>query len=358
MLVSAVRQHESATCKHTLPPFRASVPTPTPHATPLGCHRAPGWAPGEKTAYKGGRYDNSERLSGWIHLASWISLGYLLLQQSCPASALLITATSRAIRIKGHGPCAWSPSPGGSWAEPHLCIWNRDYRPGILHVASLILSTTLLLFSRLVVSDFLWPHRLQHTRPPRPSPTPGARSNSCPLSRRSQLTISSSVVPFSSYAQSFPASGSGNLTLKVSGIQLQNFHRTVQRLWEGTNKTLCAPGPRRKDQWPHKRLSQTCLWVFGSLWQWVNSGSTTLGGVYCIILPLMIKLENKSRVQTKFAGQGVRIGWSGVLIFTLSLFLLLLFISAQNQVSVNFTSYPPLKQSSPPKGSLIKVGWM
>ena len=41
---------------------------------------------------------------------------------------------------------------------------------------------------------------------------------------------------------------------------------------------------------------------------WVDSGSTTLGGVYCIILPLMIKLENKSRVQTKFAGQGVRIG--------------------------------------------------
>ena len=50
-----------------------------------------------------------------------------------------------------------------------------------------------------------------------------------------------------------------------------------------------------------------------SVWEslaeaWVNSGSTTLGGVYCIILPLMIKLENKSRVQTKFAGQGVRIG--------------------------------------------------
>ena len=31
------------------------------------------------------------------------------------------------------------------------------------------------------------------------------------------------------------------------------------RLLEGTNKTLCAPGPRRKEQWPHKRLSQTCL---------------------------------------------------------------------------------------------------
>ena len=38
------------------------------------------------------------------------------------------------------------------------------------------------------------------------------------------------------------------------------------RLLEGTNKTLCAPGPRRKEQCPHKRLSQTCLWVSRSLW--------------------------------------------------------------------------------------------
>ena len=38
------------------------------------------------------------------------------------------------------------------------------------------------------------------------------------------------------------------------------------RLLEGTNKTLCAPGPRTKEQWPHKRLSQTCLWVAMSLW--------------------------------------------------------------------------------------------
>ena len=36
---------------------------------------------------------------------------------------------------------------------------------------------------------------------------------------------------------------------------------------EDTNKTLCVPVPRRKEQWPHKRLTQTCLWVFRSLWQ-------------------------------------------------------------------------------------------
>ena len=63
-------------------------------------------------------------------------------------------------------------------------------------------------FSCSVVSDSLWPHELQHARPPCPSPTPGVHSNSCPLSRWCHLTISSSVIPFSSCPQSFPASGS------------------------------------------------------------------------------------------------------------------------------------------------------
>ena len=63
-------------------------------------------------------------------------------------------------------------------------------------------------FSCSVVSSSLQPHRLQHARPPSPSPTPGAYSNSCPLSRRSHPTILSSVIPFSSCLQSFPASGS------------------------------------------------------------------------------------------------------------------------------------------------------
>ena len=64
-------------------------------------------------------------------------------------------------------------------------------------------------FSCSVVSGSLWPHGLQHTRPPYPSPTPGVYSNSCPLSWRCHLiTISSSVVPSSRCLQSFPASGS------------------------------------------------------------------------------------------------------------------------------------------------------
>ena len=63
-------------------------------------------------------------------------------------------------------------------------------------------------FSRSVLSDTLWCHGLQQTRPPCPSPTPGVYPNSCPLSRWCHSAISSSVVPFSSCLQSFPASGS------------------------------------------------------------------------------------------------------------------------------------------------------
>ena len=63
-------------------------------------------------------------------------------------------------------------------------------------------------FSRLVVSDSLWPHGLQHARPPWPSQTPRVYSNSCTSSWWCHPTISSSVIPFSSCLQSFPASGS------------------------------------------------------------------------------------------------------------------------------------------------------
>ena len=63
-------------------------------------------------------------------------------------------------------------------------------------------------FSRSVVSNSLWPHGLQHARQPCPSPTPGVHSNSRPLSQWCHPTISSSVVPFSSCPQSFPASES------------------------------------------------------------------------------------------------------------------------------------------------------
>ena len=81
---------------------------------------------------------------------------------------------------------------------------EREWDEGGYH-RSLQLSVQ---FSCSVVPNSLWPQGLQHARLPCPSPTPGAYSNSCPLSQWCHPTISSSVVPFSSHFQSFPSSGS------------------------------------------------------------------------------------------------------------------------------------------------------
>ena len=62
-------------------------------------------------------------------------------------------------------------------------------------------------FSCSVISDSSWPHELQHASPPCPLPAARGYPNPCPLSRWCHPTISSSVVPFSSCPQSFPASG-------------------------------------------------------------------------------------------------------------------------------------------------------
>ena len=72
----------------------------------------------------------------------------------------------------------------------------------------LIYSYVSVQFSHSVVSNSLWPHGLQHARLPCPSPTPGACSNSCPLSWWCDPTISSTVIPFSSCLRYFLAQGS------------------------------------------------------------------------------------------------------------------------------------------------------
>ena len=69
-------------------------------------------------------------------------------------------------------------------------------------------------FSHSVMSNSLWPHGVQHTRLPCPSPTPGAYSNSCSLSQWCHPAVTSSVVPFLSCLQSFPASNESALRIR------------------------------------------------------------------------------------------------------------------------------------------------
>ena len=83
-------------------------------------------------------------------------------------------------------------------------------------------------FNRSVVSDFLWPHRLQHARLPCPSPTPRVYSNLCPLSQWCHPTNSFSVAPFSSHLQSFPALGSFQISqFFASGGQNTSFSFSI-----------------------------------------------------------------------------------------------------------------------------------
>ena len=94
--------------------------------------------------------------------------------------------------------------------------WPRD-QTWVSHIAGRFFTVwanrqapcgSLLLFSCSVVCDSLKPYGWQYVRLPCPSPSPGTCSNSCPLSQWCHPTISSSVVPFSSCLQSFPATGS------------------------------------------------------------------------------------------------------------------------------------------------------
>ena len=86
-------------------------------------------------------------------------------------------------------------------------------------------------FSCSVVSNSLRPHGLQHSKLPCPSLSPRVYSNSCPLSQWCHPTISSSVIPFSSYLQSFPASGSFQMCqLFTSGGQSIRFSASASVL--------------------------------------------------------------------------------------------------------------------------------
>ena len=139
------------------------------------------------------------------------------------------------------------PTQGSNPGLPHC----RQILYQLGHQGSLKWEFQSVQFSRSVMSDSLWPHGMQHARPPCPSLTPRVYSNSCPLSQWCHPTISSSVVTFSSCLQSFPASGSFqgvssyNQVAKVLDIQLQ--HQSFQWifktdfLYDGLVGSPCSP---------------------------------------------------------------------------------------------------------------------
>ena len=108
--------------------------------------------------------------------------------------------------------CPWNSIDKNIGVSSHSTLQADLPHPGnehgLLHCRQILYSLSSVQFSCSVVSNSLRPHESQHARSPCPSPTPGVYSNSCPSSRWWHPAISSSVVPFSSYPHSFPASWS------------------------------------------------------------------------------------------------------------------------------------------------------
>ena len=142
----------------------------------------------------------------------------------------------------------WSRLPLPSPSYSHRGTFDlTEYAEAFKHHLHPISSVQ---FSRSVVSDSLWSHELQHTRPPCPSPTPGVHSNSRPSSQWCHPAISSSVVPFSSCPQSLPAS--------------ESFPMSKLFAWGGQNTGVSALAsflPKNTQDWstsPHAKSLQSC----------------------------------------------------------------------------------------------------
>ena len=118
---------------------------------------------------------------------------------------------------------------GDEW-DCKTYLWSKIKAKGMVS-RRILLTSSSVQFSHSVVCDSLWPHGLQHAGLSCPSPTPGACSNSCPWSQWCHSTISSSVVPFSACLQSFPASGSFQMSqFFASGGQSNRIKVTASAL--------------------------------------------------------------------------------------------------------------------------------
>ena len=185
-------------------------------------------------------------------------------------------------------------------------------------------------FSHSVVSNSLWPHGLQHSRPPCPTPTPRVYSNSCPLSQWCHPTISFSVVPFSSHLQSFPASVSFQMShirwpkywsfrFNISPSNEHSGLISFRMDWfdlltvQGTLKSLCQHHSSKASilrcsrkmnlgsslSVPYLFAFSCCLWgsqgkntevVCHSLLQWTTFCQNSLSWPICLGWPYMARL--------------------------------------------------------------------
>ena len=140
---------------------------------------------------------NSHPSSWWCHpTISFSVVPFSSCLQSIPASGSFLMS-----QFFASGGQSIRASSSASVLSMNIQDWFPLGLTGLISFSSVQ-------FSHSVVSDSLQPHELQHARPPCPSPTPGACSNSCPSSWWCHPPISASVVPFSSCSQSLPASGS------------------------------------------------------------------------------------------------------------------------------------------------------
>ena len=141
----------------------------------------------------------------------------------------------------------------------------------------------LLLFSRPVMSDSLWPHGLQHIRPPCPSPSPKVCPSSCPLHRWCHPAISSSDALFSFCPQSFPASG----TCPMS----QLFSSDDQNTGASASSSVL---PRNIQGWFHLRLTGLIPLLFKGLSEVFSSTTVWRHQFFGVLSSLLSSSHNRT----------------------------------------------------------------
>ena len=157
----------------------------------------------------------------------------------------------------------WHSVCKSCWKHPSSMKDHEGPAPGSTALAQSVQSFSQ--FSRSVVSDSFRPHGLQHARLPSLSPAPGVYSNSCPLSQWCHPTISSSVIPFSSRLQSFPASGSFQMSQVAKVLEFQLQHLSFQWIFRTDSfrmdwLDLLAVQGTLKSLIQHYSIKQSVLW--------------------------------------------------------------------------------------------------